>query len=115
MTRSYPPFSAIEHALDNARWAARSRGLSLKHMELVADSAESEGTLGVIFFYENDVDVKRNLENGMSEWLRLKFLEELDDIKERYCFSDLPKTTFEFDSAENVRVNFQGNYFLRLR
>lgn len=101
--------------MDNARYAAKSRGLSLKHVELLTGSAASEGSLGIIVFYENDIDVKRNLENGMSEWLRQKFLEELDCVKERYFFSDLPKMSFEFDSEENVRLNFQGNYFLRLR
>ena len=32
-----------------------------------------------------------------------------------FPFSEFPKVGFEFDSDENVRRNYAGNYFYRLR
>ena len=50
--------------------------------------------------------------------------EEIDEMKRRYLsflrefeypFDKFPNVVFEFDSDENVRKNYAGSYFYRLR
>ncbi|MDN2705668.1 hypothetical protein O0881_27100 [Janthinobacterium sp. SUN100] len=115
MRHPYPPYSAIELALNEVILAARLKGVSFKNTELITTSEEWDRELVVLFFYQNDTDVQWNQETGINEWLQRKFVHELNATKVRYGFSEFPEITFMFDSEENVKANFQGDYFLRLR
>lgn len=65
-----------------------------------------------IFFCTND-DLERAEGTGVAQEIRDFVYEEL----ERVGCGERDKTTvaFEFDSDENVEVNFEGDYLLRLR
>ena len=115
MKHPYPPYSAIELALNEVILAARLKGVSFKNTELITTSEEWDRELVILFFYQNNTDVQWNQENGINKWLQRKFVHELNATKVRYGFSEFPEITFMFDSEENVKLNFQGDYFLRLR
>lgn len=115
MRHPYPPFSAIEAALSELILGARLAGIHFKHTELAEFPAEWDPNLVVLIFYEYDADVQTYDRNGTREWVEDKFIEELNEVKAQFRFTELPKIQFEFDSVENVKKNYQGSYFFRLR
>jgi hypothetical protein len=115
MKQPFPPYPAIERALTEVILEARLRGIRLQHIETVSCSEKWCRTLGVWFFYESDAEVQANKKNGTDEWIGKKFVSEIDAVKASFGFSELPEISFEFDSVENVKTNYQGNYFLRIR
>jgi hypothetical protein len=115
MKHPYPPYPAIERALTEVILKARSKGIRLQNIETVSCSEEWCRTLGVWVFYESDAAAQAHKENGTNKWIEKKFVEELDAAKVSFRFSELPEISFEFDSVENVKKNYQGNYFLRMK
>jgi hypothetical protein len=115
MHTPYPPFAAIEHAMEEVIEEIRAREIRLKTVEFVTTSEEWDDSLGVLIFYENDSDIVTYNGDGTTEAIKTKFLDELVATKTRFLFSELPKINFAFDSHENVVKNFEGSYFLRLR
>ncbi len=67
----------------------------------------------VYIFYPTDQDVKENERSGTSQAVRSLFEQELDKVLRG------PKSgtelRFVFDSSENVRKNYDGVYYNRLR
>ena len=114
MTYPYPPFAAIEHALSEVILAARPKGIRLQDVKPLTAPGE-EHTLQVWFFYKHDTDVPAYEQDGTSEWLTERFVEELSAAKKQFRFTELPETTFMFDSTENLKKNYQGNYYLRFK
>ena len=70
-------------------------------------------SLEVYVFYEKDIDITQNHQNGVSENIKQIFLKTLNDLNYMKYFNN--NITFTFDSNENVINNYQGSYFLRLR
>jgi hypothetical protein len=114
MKRPYPPYPAIEQALTEVIVEARSKGKPI-HTETVTTSEEWDDTLGIWLFYESDAEAQAHRKDGTNEWIEKKFVEELDARKLSFGFSKLPTISFMFDSAENVKKNYQGSYYLRMR
>ena len=67
----------------------------------------------VYIFYPTDQNVKENERSGTSQTIQSMFEQELDRV------SRGPKSgtelRFEFDSLENIRKNYEGSYYNRLR
>jgi hypothetical protein len=70
-------------------------------------------SLEIYIFYKSNVLLQRNLENGITEKIKTLILEKLNQLGYFSEFSS--NVLFEFDSDENVKKNYKGNYFLRLR
>ena len=71
-----------------------------------------EGFRAYVFF-NTDADVQKCTEVGIVEEIKACVYEDL----QRVGRGKIGETTvaFELDSDENVRANFEGDYFLRLR
>ena len=68
--------------------------------------------LGIYVFYKTNKELNTYIENGVVERTKQNFIrifEELGYFKE---FND--NIRFVFDSHENVKKNFKGNYYYRL-
>jgi hypothetical protein len=115
MKHPYPPYPAIERVLTEVILDARSKGIRLQNVETVSCSEDWRRTLGVWFFYESDLEVVVHKKDGANEWLEKTFVRELDAAKVNFRFSELPEISFEFDSVENIKKNYQGSYFLRMK
>lgn len=64
-------------------------------------------------FYPKNKDLEKYNKNGTSEKIRQCYVKSLE--AHNFPFSEFPRVGFEFDSDENVRKNYAGNYFYRLR
>lgn len=90
----------------------RSNDVPLHGIRHVITWEDWDDGIGVYIFMET-----------MSQRDRLS-LDEIDEMKSRYLeflrdfgypFDKFPNVVFEFDSDENVRKNYAGSYFYRLR
>lgn len=75
--------------------------------------AEEEFSFRAYFFYNKNEDIKIFENRGSSQKLRCFVYEELE--RQGRGGKDDVKVAFEFDSDENVKSVFGGDYFLRLR
>lgn len=64
-------------------------------------------------FFETNRQLKEYKENGMIDYIKEEFIEILDKIGYTKKFID--GVDIEFDSDENVKRNYEGNYFYRSR
>ena len=70
-------------------------------------------SLDVLIVYKRDKDLQANIALGLVEQTKAEFLRILEEVG---YFKENPRDVyFEFDSHENVKKNYEGNYFLRLR
>ncbi len=70
-------------------------------------------SLEVYVFYDNDLEIEKYLNNGISNKVKKVFINELNSLRYFEDFNE--KIEFIFDSNENVVKNYQGSYFFRLR
>lgn len=75
--------------------------------------AEEETKFRAYVFYKNDQDIQMYKDNGVARKIEDFVYEELER-QGRGKKEDIA-LAFEFDSDENVTVNYEGDYFLRLR
>lgn len=68
--------------------------------------------LYVNIFYLKDSELKQYTENGAVEKTKQEFLKILKEMGYMDEFND--NIVFEFDSDENVKRNYDGNYYYRL-
>ena len=69
-------------------------------------------SLEIYVFYKNNKILLYNLQNGRTENIKTFILEKLN---ESGYFKEFNKNVlFVFDSDENVKKKYKGNYFLRL-
>lgn len=73
---------------------------------------EWDDGIGVYFFLHTIAQVEA-LETGQVEVMTTTYLNLLR--KYEYPFDKFPNVAFEIDSDENVRKNYCGSYFYRLR
>ena len=70
-------------------------------------------SLEIYIFYKNNKTLLYNLQNGRTENIKTFILEKLNELG---YFKEFNKNVlFVFDSDENVKKKYKGNYFLRLR
>ena len=94
------------------QWAKRER-LSLSNVDYVVPFVEDDFSLTTWFFYETNAQIDVHEKNGDSERLKHEFLRVLSSLG--YPSEWLSSVDFAFDSDENVKKNFAGSYFYRLR
>lgn len=70
-------------------------------------------SLEVYVFYDNDLEIEKYLNNGISNEVKKVFINELNNLRYFEDFNE--KIEFIFDSNENVVKSYQGSYFFRLR
>jgi septum formation topological specificity factor MinE len=69
--------------------------------------------LVVFIFYKKDEELKAQIENDKIEKTKEEIIQILN--KHGYVEQYSDGITIEFDSHENVKKNYKGNYFFRLR
>lgn len=73
----------------------------------------SETSFKVYAFYHDDAQLKREAGSSFEEQLQDLVFFELKNVGRGNC--SLTNVSFEFDSHENVKSNYKGNYFNRFR
>ncbi len=66
----------------------------------------------IYVFYKTNKDLSDNLKNGLTDIIFKEIKNCLNEIGYIDEFND--NITIEFDSDENVKKNYQNNYYLRL-
>lgn len=112
MTRN-EQFSLIEIAEKKIFEWCRSEGIKLFKIEVIVPFVKTDLSLGVFFFYTRERLIKMYENNGTSNNVKDKFLEILSEVN--YPPEYLSEVEFYFDSHENVKKNYNGSYFLRMR
>src|SRR5262249_39020225 len=106
-------WKAIEGARTRFLDWARALGFVVFRVEYVATFEPWDDGTGVYVFFNDDAALSEAKNCGFLDRAKEAYLTFLRE--EGYPFSTHPKVVFEFDSDENVRKNFEGNYFFRLR
>jgi hypothetical protein len=87
--------------------------IKLHTIHCVVPFVLTDKSLSVWLFYNTD-ETKKNYEsNGTNEAVKNKYLHLLTELN--YPSDYLREVTFLADSDENVKNNFEGSYFYRLR
>lgn len=110
---SHPGFASLDPARRAVLSWAASQHIPLHSIEFVATFEDWDDGIGVWVFYETNAQLEQGFGDGTSERVKARVVEELRSAS--YPFAEFPNLVFEFDSHENVVLNFQGNYFYRLR
>jgi len=69
--------------------------------------------LQIFIFYKKDKDLQTNIASGLVEQTKTAFIRILDEVG--YFKKHPHDVTFEFDSHQNIKKNYKGSYFFRLR
>jgi len=93
------------------RWCA-TRNIPLHGIQHVITWEDWDDGIGVYIFLHT-IDQIEGLRSDEIEEMKNRYLEYLRKFD--YPFDKFPKVVFEFDSDENVRKNYAGSYFYRLR
>lgn len=94
-----------------SRWCGE-RGVPLHTIEHVVTWEAWDDGIGVYFFLRTISDADA-LSPDQREHMKNAYLGFLEDAG--YPFGEFPNVVFEIDSDENVRKNYAGSYFHRLR
>jgi hypothetical protein len=106
-------YELIEQAEELTLQWAIGQGIPLYKIDCVVVFEEWSNGIGVYIFFENEEDRLMAQEKGI-----LKEIENYHSgiLREMgYPFNKYPEVNYIFDSDENVRKNYEGNYFFRLR
>jgi hypothetical protein len=87
--------------------------MHFKCLQFVFPFSESDTTITTWIFFLHDNDIKENEINGNTRLIKEKF--KILIKKHRMPSEVIDNMLFEIDSNENVKSNFEGNYFYRLR
>lgn len=93
------------------RWCS-DNGVPLHTIDHVITWQTWDDGIGVYLFLENISDVDA-LDREQSDQIKATYLEFLKEFD--YPFDKFPNIGFEIDSDENVKKNYAGSYFNRLR
>lgn len=103
--------------IDKARirtieWA-NEEGNPIFRIEYVATFESWDNGIEVYVFYRNE-EHREKLENGgFNNKIKEHYLLLLEEYK--YPFDKFSNVKFFFDSDENIKKNYEGSYFFRLR
>jgi len=67
----------------------------------------------LVFFFKKDSDLENYVNSGVVEQIKEKYLQLLEQVGYASMY-DVSKIEIEFDTHENVKRNFKGNYMYRL-
>jgi len=103
---------SVRSADDAFREWCKGNSIPLHKIDHVITWEQWDAGIGVYFFLPKDSDVK-GLKPDKAEEMKTVYLMFLKESG--YPFVDFPNVVFEIDSDENVRKNYGGSYFNRLR
>jgi hypothetical protein len=87
--------------------------IRLQTIECVVPFLLTDKNLAVWLFYDTE-ETKREYEtNGTNDLVKNQYLHYLTELN--FPADYLKEVTFHSDSDENIKKNFEGNYFHRLR
>lgn len=87
--------------------------INLCTVECVVPFSTTDKSLSVWLFYDTD-NTKTNYEiNGVNNLVKKQYLHFLKELN--YPTDYLKEIAFFIDSDENVKKNYEGSYFYRLR
>jgi len=92
---------------------ARQNKICLKTIECVVPFVLTDKSLSVWVFYDTNQIKDEYEKNGTNEVVKNKYLNLLTELN--YPKEYLTEVSFFIDSDENVKENYEGNYFYRLR
>jgi hypothetical protein len=92
---------------------AKNTGIPIYRMEYVAVFEYWSKDIEIYIFYAIEDEKNRAEDQGFTLILKEFYLDKLKERK--YPFSLFPTVNFIFDSDENVKNNYEGSYFFRLR
>ena len=94
-----------------ARWC-QDNDIPLHGIKHVITWEEWDNGIGVYIFLHTLAEVE-SLSTGRIDEMKSTYRSYLREHK--YPYDKFPNVTFEIDSDENVRKNYCGSYFFRLR
>lgn len=94
---------------DRLKEWAEIEGAKVVWFDYVACFGEA---LGVYVFYKTNKELSMYIENGVVERTKQNFIRIFDGLGYFKEFND--NIRFVFDSRQNVKKNFKGNYYYRL-
>lgn len=116
MHAPFPSLAAIEIAIVGTMREAQALGIELQTIQLATTSEIWDEKLVVLFVYETDQHLRARDIDETHKWLKNQFEEELQKSQKTLPFERMPDQIFyEFDSHENIKKNFNGSYYLRLK
>ena len=106
-------FDFIDKAENATTDWAKENSIQLFKVEFVVPFVLTNKSLSVWLFFDTNDRVKEYENNGTTEKVKSQFNNFLRDIN--YPTDYLNEVDFFVDSDENVKANFEGSYFYRLR
>jgi hypothetical protein len=106
-------WTALEGVRDALMQEATRLEVGIEHIAFVATFESWDQGSEIYIFYPTESDRRRCAKVGVDDLLRafaVGWLKSND-----YPFVEVPTLNFFFDSYENVKKNYGGNYFNRLR
>jgi hypothetical protein len=94
------------------KWA-ENQGTPLYKIEYVATFEKWDNGIGVYIFFESEEEKYKAQNINFFERIKQYYLSILKELK--YPFNKFPEIIFFYDSDENVKKNYEGTYFYRLR
>ncbi len=93
-------------------WSSE-QNVRVEHIEVIVPFVEDDFDLHVVLFFTTNADLDTYQQDGATTKIKEKYISCL----KQYNYPDawLEQVTFEFDSKENVDLNYEGSYFYRMR
>ncbi len=94
------------------QWAI-DQSIPLEHIEVVVPFVDDDFDLHAVMFMSTNADLEACRKDGMTTRIQEKYIASLK--QHEYPDTWLEQVSFEFDSKENVDLNYEGSYFYRMR
>lgn len=118
----YVKFECYDKEADRLQFKIAQKAIIILEMQLQLDkikiyswnirSCHGE-SLDVLIFFKKDYELNNYKENGLIDNIKSKYMSLLDEYGYFKKFNDIVR--IEFDTDENVKRNYKGNYFYRTR
>ena len=89
-----------------------TKGILIFRIEHVITWEDWDDGIGVYIFTETNKELN-DLTKKDKDYLKSEYLNGLK--RNNYPFDKFPNVSFVFDSDQNVKENYEGSYFYRLR
>jgi len=106
-------FQILESVKEETLTWAAAQGIVLVHIDYVVPFVKEDDVLGIWIFYKTHESASTYQKNGVSDKVKAFVIEAL--LAHGYPRAGVDQSNFVFDSEENVKKNFEGSYFYRLR
>lgn len=91
----------------------KKENIHLFRIEYIIPFVLTDKSLEIYLFFDTDQRMKEYDIDGTTDSIKRKFLSTLSEL--HYPIDYLNEVDFVIDSDENVKKNYEGNYFYRLR